>query len=57
MMQVYLFKISKNSLTAMQLFFLHRGKQRRNVIIIGGIILAIGLIGMIITGSIVTRHS
>jgi hypothetical protein len=56
MMQMYLFKISTNSLTAMTLFFLHRGKQKRNVII-AGVILAIGLIGMIITGSIVTRHS
>lgn len=41
----------------MTLFFLHYGKERRNVIIIGGIILAIGLIGMIATGSIVIQDT
>lgn len=41
----------------MTLFFLHYGKQRRNVIIIGGVILAIGLIGMIATGSIVIQDT
>ncbi|MGE5633844.1 MAG: hypothetical protein ACM3VV_01300 [Deltaproteobacteria bacterium] len=41
----------------MTLFFLHSGKQRRNVIIIGGVILAIGLIGMITMGSVVIQDT
>jgi hypothetical protein len=48
---------SKNILTGMTLFFLHSGKQRRNVIIIGGVILAIGLIGMITMGSVVIQDT
>ena len=47
----------KNILTAMTLFFLHYGKKRRNVIIIGGAILAIGFIGMIVTGSVVIQDT
>jgi hypothetical protein len=38
----------------MTLLFLHYGKQRRNVII-GGVILAIDLIRMIITRSMVNK--
>ena len=47
----------KNILTAMTLFFLHHGKKRRNVIIIGGAILAIGFIGMIATGHLVIQDT
>ena len=47
----------KNILTAMTLFFSHHGKKRRNVIIIGGAILAIGFIGMIATGSVVIQDT
>jgi len=41
----------------MTLFFLHHGKKRKNVIIIGGATLAIGFIGMITTGSIVIQDT
>jgi uncharacterized membrane protein len=41
----------------MTLFFLHSGNKRRNVIIIGGAILAIGFIGMIAMGSMVIQDT
>lgn len=41
----------------MTLSFLHHGKKRRNVIIIGGAILAIGFIGMIATGHLVIQDT
>ena len=49
--------ISKNIFTAITLFLLHHGKQRRNIRILGGSLLAIGIIGMITTGSIVIQDT
>ena len=49
--------VSKNIFSAIMFFILHHGKERRNIIILGGSILAIGFIGMIITGSIVIQDT
>ena len=49
--------VSKNIFSAVMFFILHHGKERRNIIILGGLILAIGFIGMIITGSIVIQDT
>ena len=48
---------SKNVFSAIAFFILHHGKQRRNIIIVGGSLLAIGVIGMIMTGSIVIQDT
>ncbi len=49
--------VSKNIFSGISLFLLHSGKQRRNIIILGGSLLAIGFIGMVITGSIVIQDT
>ena len=49
--------VSKNIFTPITLFLLHHGKQRRNIRILGGSLLAIGIIGMITTGSIVIQDT
>ena len=48
---------SKSLFSAISLFFLHSGKQRRNIRIIGGCLLVIGILGMITTGSIVIQDT
>ena len=53
----FVLKSSIDALIDMMLFFLYYGKQRRIMIIIGGVILAIGLIGMITTRSIVIQDT
>ena len=54
---VFILMGSKNIFSAISLFFLYSGKQRRNIRIIGGCLLAIGIIGMITTGSIVIQDT
>ena len=49
--------VSKNIFSSNIFFILHHGKERRNIIILGGLILAIGFIRMIITGSIVIQDT
>ena len=49
--------ILKNIFSAIAFFILHHGKQRRNIIILGGSLLAIGFIGMITSGSIVIQDT
>lgn len=49
--------ISKNIFSGIGFFLLHHGKRRRNIIIFGGSLLAIGFIGMITTGSIVIQDT
>lgn len=49
--------ILKNIFSAIAFFILHQGKQRRNIILLGGSLLAIGFIGMITSGSIVIQDT
>ena len=56
-MTVFILMVSKNIFSGIMFFILHHGKVRRNIIILGGVILAIGFIGMVITGSIVIQDT
>jgi predicted permease len=49
--------ISKNIFSGIVFFLLHHGKRRRNIILFGGSLLAIGFIGMITTGSLVIQDT
>lgn len=56
-MTAFILMFSKNIFSAIMFFILHHEKGRRKIIILGGSILAIGFIGMIITGSIVIQNT
>ena len=56
-MTVIIVVIMKNIFSPIAFLILHHGKQRRNIIILGGSLLAIGFIGMITSGSIVIQDT